>query len=331
MNHVGEIAYLAGLVRPTVALVNNAQREHQEFMRSVEATAYENGEVIAALPLSDDGVAVFPADDACTSIWRQIAGTRRVVDFAIEADAVVTATYTLRADGARVSMATPLGLVDVDLAVTGVHNVRNALAAAACAIARRHRRRIDRGRTARVPAGRRPRGAAPHERGRSADRRHLQREPRLRARRDRPAGGLRGRARAGAGRHGRGRRARPGVPPRGRGPCARARHRRHCSRSARWRAMPSTRSARAPCTAPTSTRCWPRCGHGSVRRSTVLVKGSRFMRMERVVQALAATPTGRGALSVARAVRMAGAGHPRVQRLLLPDACARCSPPPPRC
>ncbi len=134
MNHVGEIAYLAELVRPTVALVNNAQREHQEFMRSVEATAYENGEVIAALPLSEDGVAVFPADDACTPIWRQIAGTRRVVDFAIEADAVVTATYTLRAEGARVSMATPLGLVDVDLAVTGVHNVRNALAAAACAI-----------------------------------------------------------------------------------------------------------------------------------------------------------------------------------------------------
>ena len=135
MNHAGEIAYLAELVRPTVALVNNAQREHQEFMQSVEATAYENGEVIAALPLSDDGVAVFPADDACTPIWRQIAGTRRVVDFALEADAVVTATCTLRADGARVSMATPLGLVDVDLALTGVHNVRNALAAAACAIA----------------------------------------------------------------------------------------------------------------------------------------------------------------------------------------------------
>jgi UDP-N-acetylmuramoyl-tripeptide--D-alanyl-D-alanine ligase len=134
MNHAGEIAYLAELVRPTVALVNNAQREHQEFMRSVEATAYENGEVIAALPLSADGVAVFPADDACTPIWRQIAGTRRVVDFALEADAVVTATYTLRAEGARVSMATPLGLVDVDLAVNGVHNVRNALAAAACAI-----------------------------------------------------------------------------------------------------------------------------------------------------------------------------------------------------
>jgi UDP-N-acetylmuramoyl-tripeptide--D-alanyl-D-alanine ligase len=134
MNHVGEIAYLAELVRPNVALVNNAQREHQEFMQSVEATAYENGEVIGALPLSEDGVAVFPADDACTPIWRELAGTRRVVDFAVDADAVVTATYALRADGAQVSMATPVGLVNVDLAVTGVHNVRNALAAAACAI-----------------------------------------------------------------------------------------------------------------------------------------------------------------------------------------------------
>ena len=58
MNHPGEIAWLAHLVRPSIALVNNAQREHQEFMASIEATAYENGEVITAL--SDDGVAVFP-------------------------------------------------------------------------------------------------------------------------------------------------------------------------------------------------------------------------------------------------------------------------------
>jgi UDP-N-acetylmuramoyl-tripeptide--D-alanyl-D-alanine ligase len=135
MNHVGEIAWLADLVRPTVALVNNAQREHQEFMQSVEATALENGEVIAALPLSEDGVAVFPADDPCTALWRQIAGTRRVVDFALEGEAVVTATCTLRPDGAHVSMVTPLGLLNVALAVTGRHNVRNALAAAACAIA----------------------------------------------------------------------------------------------------------------------------------------------------------------------------------------------------
>ena len=134
MNHSGEIATLAEWVRPTVALVNNAQREHQEFMQSVEATAQENGEVIAALPLSEDGVAVFPSDDACTTIWRQIAGTRRVVDFALDADAVVTATHSGGSERVHVTMATPLGVLPVDLAVGGVHNVRNALAAAACAI-----------------------------------------------------------------------------------------------------------------------------------------------------------------------------------------------------
>ena len=135
MNHPGEIATLAELVRPTVALVNNAQREHQEFMQSIEATAYENGEVIAALPLAEAGVAVFPADDACAAIWRALAGTRRIIDFALEAYAVVTATYELKSDGARVSMATPAGVVAANLAVTGVHNVRNALAATACALA----------------------------------------------------------------------------------------------------------------------------------------------------------------------------------------------------
>ena len=133
MNHPGEIAYLAQLLQPTIALVNNAQREHQEFMQSVEATAYENGEVIAAL--SDDGAAVFPADDSCAQIWRQLAGTRRVIDFALTAYAVVTATFHPEGDGAQISMATPSGLIDVRLAAGGVHNVRNALAAAACAIA----------------------------------------------------------------------------------------------------------------------------------------------------------------------------------------------------
>jgi UDP-N-acetylmuramoyl-tripeptide--D-alanyl-D-alanine ligase len=135
MNHPGEIAVLAELARPTVALVNNAQREHQEFMHSVEATAHENGEVIAALPLSGEGVAVFPADDACAPIWRDLAGTRRVIDFALDGNAVVTATYALLDAGTRVSMATPAGLIEATLAVTGIHNVRNALAAAACALA----------------------------------------------------------------------------------------------------------------------------------------------------------------------------------------------------
>lgn len=133
MNHPGEIAYLAQLARPTVALVNNAQREHQEFMASVEATAHENGAAIAALP--PDGVAVFPADDPCAPIWRQLAGTRRTIDFARAGYAAVTGQYTLEADGTALEMATPAGLVRTRLAVPGAHNVHNALAASAAALA----------------------------------------------------------------------------------------------------------------------------------------------------------------------------------------------------
>jgi UDP-N-acetylmuramoyl-tripeptide--D-alanyl-D-alanine ligase len=133
MNHPGEIAYLAQLAQPTVALVNNAQREHQEFLGSVEATARENGAAIAALP--PEGVAVFPADDPCAYVWRNLAGTRRVIDFARGGHATVTAEYTLQADGSELEIATPAGLIRTRIAVPGLHNVHNALAASAAALA----------------------------------------------------------------------------------------------------------------------------------------------------------------------------------------------------
>jgi UDP-N-acetylmuramoyl-tripeptide--D-alanyl-D-alanine ligase len=133
MNHAGEIAWLTQLAQPTVGLVNNAQREHQEFLGSVEATAYENGAVIAAL--APTGVAAFPADDACAGIWRQLAGTRRVLDFAREGAAAVTAVYQLRPRGSALSIALPTGVVEVDLQVPGAHNVHNALAATAATLA----------------------------------------------------------------------------------------------------------------------------------------------------------------------------------------------------
>ncbi|WP_240201862.1 UDP-N-acetylmuramoyl-tripeptide--D-alanyl-D-alanine ligase, partial [Burkholderia sp. LMG 13014] len=81
MNHPGETEVLARLTAPTVALVNNAQREHQEFMATVEAVALEHAAVIHALP--PDGVAVFPADDAYAGIWRVAATGNRILDFAL--------------------------------------------------------------------------------------------------------------------------------------------------------------------------------------------------------------------------------------------------------
>jgi len=133
MNHPGEIARLAVMAAPTIALVNNAQREHLEFMTSVEAVARENGAVIEAL--GADGVAVFPADDGQSPVWRELAGARRVVTFALGAAADVGGTAEWHGDHWRLALRTPAGSVAAVLHMPGLHNVRNALAAAACAIA----------------------------------------------------------------------------------------------------------------------------------------------------------------------------------------------------
>jgi len=135
MNHPGEIAPLAALVAPTVALVNNAQREHLEFMTDVRAVAQENGTVFAAL--AADGVAVFPADDAFTPTWRELAGPRRCTSFALDADADadVRGQCEWRSDHWDVTIESSAGTCRAKLHVAGRHNVKNALAAAACALA----------------------------------------------------------------------------------------------------------------------------------------------------------------------------------------------------
>lgn len=136
MNHPGEIAYLAGLVKPAVALINNAQREHLEFMGTLDAVADENAAVLASLPV--DGTAVFPADDAYTARWRQLAGPRRVLTFALHGDteyADITAAANWSGDRWHVVASTPFGPLVFPLHIAGRHNVKNALAAAACAIA----------------------------------------------------------------------------------------------------------------------------------------------------------------------------------------------------
>jgi UDP-N-acetylmuramoyl-tripeptide--D-alanyl-D-alanine ligase len=146
MNHPGEIAPLAAMAQPTVALVNNAQREHQEFMHTVEAVARENGEVIRALGAS--GVAVFPAEDACAPIWQSLAGHRATLSFALQGQADVMgraqwiSPAELLDDGApggaghwALEILTPAGTITLALGMAGQHNVRNALAAAACTLA----------------------------------------------------------------------------------------------------------------------------------------------------------------------------------------------------
>ena len=133
MNHPGEIAQLAAIARPTVALVNNAQREHLEFMADVDAVARENGAAIVAL--GDDGIAVFPAEDAHAAIWRSGAGARRTITFAETGDADVTGDASWSGEHWKLTLHTPSGDAKTTLHIAGRHNVRNALAATASALA----------------------------------------------------------------------------------------------------------------------------------------------------------------------------------------------------
>ena len=134
MNHPGEIAGLADMTQATVALVNNAQREHQEYMATVEAVAQENGEAIKALPAH--GVAVFPAHDEYSALWQSLAGSRACMRFSMNGEAEV---YLLKADWLNdhwlVQAQTPAGVLHTQLHIAGRHNVGNALAATACALA----------------------------------------------------------------------------------------------------------------------------------------------------------------------------------------------------
>jgi murE/murF fusion protein len=137
MNHAGETAELAAIAQPTVALINNAQREHQEFMHSVAEVAAEHAALIRALP--DNGIAVLNADDANIDVWRAAARTRPgIVDceFALDHSASVRGHYASATTGGGVlEVTTPTGHATLHLAAPGRHNASNALAATAAAIA----------------------------------------------------------------------------------------------------------------------------------------------------------------------------------------------------
>ncbi|MCC6196202.1 MAG: UDP-N-acetylmuramoyl-tripeptide--D-alanyl-D-alanine ligase [Burkholderiales bacterium] len=135
MNHRGETKALAAIAQPTLAVVNNAQREHQEFMRGVEEVAAEHAD--AVLALRGGGTAVINADDAQAEAWRAAAAQvgARVVTFGFAAGAQVTGSVRLHGDGTSLALNTPEGHAHVALAVPGLHMARNALAAAAAALA----------------------------------------------------------------------------------------------------------------------------------------------------------------------------------------------------
>jgi UDP-N-acetylmuramoyl-tripeptide--D-alanyl-D-alanine ligase len=133
MNHTGEIAYLTGLTKPNVALINNAGSAHLGELGSYEAIAKAKGEIFEGL--AEDGIAVINADDQFVPLWKTLIGSRKTLTFGLENAADVTAKYTLQADGSRLDISTPKGKMHVELPAPGLHNVMNALAATSAALA----------------------------------------------------------------------------------------------------------------------------------------------------------------------------------------------------
>ena len=127
MNHPGEIDYLTRLAAPGVALVNNAQRAHLGPMGSLDAIAQAKGEIYAGL--RSGGVALVNADDRFADYWKGLNAGRRIVTFGLSPDAGVRATV----EGEQVRFVTPTDAFAVRLQVAGEHNARNACAACAAA------------------------------------------------------------------------------------------------------------------------------------------------------------------------------------------------------
>jgi len=134
-NHPGEIAQLCRIARPTVAVITLCAPAHLEGFGSIEGVARAKGEIFAGL--SDDGRAILNADDPYVDLWRKLAGRRPVTTFGLNHDADVSARMLASDDPGRTAftMRTPRGEATVHLPLPGRHNVMNALAASACALA----------------------------------------------------------------------------------------------------------------------------------------------------------------------------------------------------
>jgi len=137
-NHQREIAHLAGLAEPTIGIVTNAGAAHLEGFGSLEGVATGKGEMFQSLP--QDGVAVINADDAYATMWREARSADRVLTFGFEqrADFMAHKVQAISdANGFRIDfdLVTPAGAKAATLALAGLHNLRNALGAAAVAFA----------------------------------------------------------------------------------------------------------------------------------------------------------------------------------------------------
>lgn len=139
MNHPGEIEVLTRIAAPTVALINNAQHAHLEGLGSLAAVARAKGEIFSGL--SAEGAALINLDDSHAALWRELAlkaGIEQIIGFGLEGQGEIQGEYqpdhTLT-PGGHLILRTPQGEAEIELQVPGQHNARNAVAAASACLA----------------------------------------------------------------------------------------------------------------------------------------------------------------------------------------------------
>jgi UDP-N-acetylmuramoyl-tripeptide--D-alanyl-D-alanine ligase len=135
-NNPGEVAELVAFTKPNVGLITNAGAEHLEGFGDLDGVARAEGEMVAGLTAVD--VAVINADDDYARLWRDMTPAK-VVTFGVDNPAdfrAVGVSESLTDAGFRVTftLQSPLGERAVQLNVGGRHNVLNATAAAAAAV-----------------------------------------------------------------------------------------------------------------------------------------------------------------------------------------------------
>jgi UDP-N-acetylmuramoyl-tripeptide--D-alanyl-D-alanine ligase len=137
-NHIGEIAHLASIAEPTIGIVTNAGAAHLEGFGSLQGVATGKGEMFQSLPAL--GVAVINADDQFAPVWRDLSSADRILTFGFEQPAdfmahKVREVSVVAGFRSEFDLATPDGTVAATLPLAGLHNLRNALGAAAAACA----------------------------------------------------------------------------------------------------------------------------------------------------------------------------------------------------
>lgn len=131
MNHPGELTYLASLASPTVAVITNAAAAHLQGLQSVEGVALAKSEIFSGVQAG--GTAIINDDDEFALLWREIAQDLKIIGFSLQKDSGVTADCDLYKDHSIVALNTPWGDASCRLNLPGKHNVANALAAVAAA------------------------------------------------------------------------------------------------------------------------------------------------------------------------------------------------------